>query len=179
MARKPRPLPAALTAHDEFGDVADADRRQMSQRLDYVREIAANIAQWLSARDEPLRVFLEDVELDLTVCVNIGGGERSTLTVWLLHNSHAGGFAGAGMRRHLSDRQIAALDRTLPTDSGIAAIEAWLVALASDLEESLDRFFAARTYAEAMAHHIALDSIVAAAAGVVAKLHLNASVERR
>ncbi|QQS11023.1 MAG: hypothetical protein IPK81_15580 [Rhodospirillales bacterium] len=172
-------LPTVLTAHENFADVSEVDCLHLLQRLHYIREIASKIAEWLSEHGEPLRHFLEDIELDLTVCVVFGIGEKSsTLSSWLLHSCHTVGFDGAAMRGHLSERQVALLDATLPTDCAVVEIEVWLGALAAGLNETLDRFFAARSYAEAMAHHIALDSLVAAATAVVAKLHLNPSIDR-
>lgn len=166
-------LPAALTKSDGFRDVSEHDRLRLIQRLDYIREIYEKIEMWFQTRDESLEGFLEDIELDLTACVNLRFDAKSTISIWLLHNSFRPETNPRELREVLSAQQIAFLDSMLATDVEATGVEKWLQEFASALRETLDRFFSATAYHETIAHHIAVDALVSIGAGVVAKLHFN------
>lgn len=166
-------LPVVLTMDDSFHDVTELHRLRLCQRLLHIREISDRIALWLLEKDESLQALLEDIELELIVCVTLDIEDKPTVSNWLLHTSFIVDSSAKELRGSLSERQFACLNSILSTHAQIGEVESWLREFASGLRETLDRFFAATTYTEAIAHHIAVDALVANGVGVIAKLHFN------
>lgn len=169
-------LPAALVASDEFRHLADHQKRNFSARLNYIAEVVEKIGAWLEGRQEPLRDFLDDLELDLLV--NIGAPtDGNAQSSWLVHSSWTFGSSASLLREQLGSNATSLLDQTVPSSCcSPDELCVWLARRAAGLKSFLENFFAAPSYVKAIAVLLAIDILLVQLLLGTTRARLNASI---
>lgn len=169
-------LPATLVASNEFRDLTDHQKRNFSARLNYIVEVAEKIGAWIERREEPLRDFLDDLELDLWV--NIGAPtDENTESSWLIHSSWTFGSSAALLREQLDPNATSLLDGAVPAgDCSPEELCGWLARCGAGLKSLLENFFTAPSYVKAIALLLAIDILLVQSLLGTTRARLNARI---
>jgi len=157
-------LPAALIDSDEFRALDPKQVSNFQARFRYVQEIAEKIERWLSHKEPEvtLRLFLDNLELDLAVTQNLPEEDQTQQSAWLIHSSWTFECPVSRMRAQLTPDVVASIEQgPPPIDAQAGHVQQWLRDQGVALRHLLGRFHSAATFEVAIAYHIAIDILLA------------------
>jgi hypothetical protein len=172
-------LPVALTDSDEFRALKPEQVSNFEARFRYVQEIVEKIERWLSNQQPgvTLRSFLDDLELDLAVNQSLPEEDQTQQSAWLIHSSWTFECSVSQMRAQLTADVVTAIERGPPSvDAQAREVQQWLRDQGVALRHLLERFHSAATFEIAIAHHIAIDILLANLLVGTYKARLNPSL---
>jgi hypothetical protein len=159
-----RDLPLALQQSDDFKDLTTAEAKGFQTRLRFIEECLQEMELWLSGAEtggRSLRDLINDVELDLSVCQSVPAKGQG-VSSWLVHTSWTFETSNP-LNQELSLDLRKGIDQDSPhVGSDEEALRQWLEEECATLRAALDGFYAASTASRAVAHLVAMNSIVAA-----------------
>jgi len=159
-----RELPVGLLQVQEFKALTEQETCGFQSRLQLVEECVQEMELWLSGAETGKRSLwdlLNDVELDLSVSQGVPQQGRG-VSNWLIHTSWTFEFT-ASLARELGPDLRRGVDRDPPhvgSEEGVLA--QWLRGECASLRAALDGFYTATSPSSAVAHLIAMNSIVSA-----------------
>jgi len=157
-------LPSALQEAAAFRALSPAQKNHFDTRMAYIAEIPRAIKDWVARTEIPTEFwpFVDELALDLSVnlCV-IDASTDKTVSSWLVHSTWASDASAAKMHNAVTPMLRKSLGRGLPDLScNRSDFRSWLVDMNEVLEISLRSFYAATTFEDALAHHIAIDIVL-------------------
>lgn len=169
-------LPVAFMNSQEFKGLTQKQVFNLEARFRYVGEIVKNVEEWLSGNEEEFKEFLDNLELDLSVNQNLPDGEERE-TSYLIHSSWTFETTVAQLRHALSPPIIAWLDESLPRiDCSLTEFRFWLANQCRALRNVVTEFYAAKSFACAIAYFVAMNILLATMLAGTYKARLNAGL---
>jgi hypothetical protein len=169
-----REFPRVLVRCDEFVRLNEAQRFNYRARLRYIEEITLKVEEWVNGGEPDFFAFLDSVELDLYINQGCPADPATHVSAWLIHTSWGFETSVLQMSRFLSTERCAQIESPQPKlGASVEEFRAWMQDQNQGLKESLNGFFGAVSFHEAMASQFAIDALLLNLLSGVAKARLN------
>ncbi len=172
-------FPKALTDSTEFRALNADQASSLQARFRHIDEIVSNIEKWVEGknRDDTLRSFLDDLELDLVSAQGWPGDQEKEQSSWLIHSSWTFEASASEMRRSIPQQVAEALDgQTLRLGATRGEVQTWLRSQVLSLRLAVEQIYAASSFAAAIASLIVVDILLVSMLAGVYKTRLNPSL---
>lgn len=155
------PFPSCLREYDGFVDLSADERREFEKLLQFFSDLGTELHSDERKDDaEGFFDFIDNLELDLAVRIGSHAHSRSSFSSWLIHSSWAFDVEGE-MVSSLDEDLIELIDSQGPRiKESIPNLEAWFRAVGAGLVKATAGISGAKTLSDAIAHQIAVDSLV-------------------
>lgn len=155
-------IPLALTNEEEYKDLTDEEKRALELRLMGLRDIGLELRDGnRCAVSHEIVNYLEDIELDLSVRLDLYTMNNGGESIWQIHNSWTLLTTPAEMRNALPKSFLRIVDSpAIDSTVEIESILKWFEAAGGDLVVLIDHLQNAKSIPEALASHIAIDAVV-------------------
>jgi hypothetical protein len=169
-----RDLPEALVSSEEFANLNEVQRFNYRARLRYIEEITLKIDEWVKGDETDFFAFLDSVELDLYINQGAPADPASHVSEWLVHTSWLFETSVAQMSRYISPECRVQIELAQPRlDVSVEQFRLWMNDQNQALKASLEGFFKAASFHEAIANQLAIDALLLNLLSGVAKARLN------
>ncbi len=156
-------LPVALRQSEDFKALTEREVDGLRSRLRFIEDSLDEMELWLSGAEThggDLRNLLDDIELDLSISQSVPEQGRG-VSNWLIHTSWTFECGTSCLSAELGHDLRRGLDGNPPgIGSGDEQLELWLRDECSLLREALEGFYAATSARGAVAHLIAINTLV-------------------
>lgn len=159
---KSRPLPLALMESDCYASLNDKQKFNYHARLKYIEEISLKIDEYITEMQDPIRVFLDRIELDLYINVGmLPSNPKENASSWLLHSDWA---YSVNLKDILSEDAANITNKlnsiTLSANADFSKFVSWLREMNNLLTSNIDSFYVSKSFESAMILQIVIDMIV-------------------
>lgn len=173
-------IPSCLRSAEEYRNLPSEEKRSLGLRLIALRELGEELrsrARFEESQD--IADFLEDLELDLSIRLDLHTSRQGGISVWQIHYSWTFPTSPTKMREALSNEVLSVIDSpALVSDAEIEEVVSWFEQAGNYLVNFIDHFQNAKSIHKALAFHLAIDTLVAKLLLSCHKLRFNPSILR-